>query len=169
MALDKFISIDDNGNLKEEQAIGSTSGASDADKIVKTGADGKIDETLIPGGETLTLQASETLAEGDWVNIHDDGGIAKMRKADASQGMSHEAHGFVLANITSGAYGKFYGEGINSKVTGMTAGQTLFLSATAGAETTTPITTSGHILQKVGIAIGVTSIKCELSNPIIRE
>lgn len=168
MAQDKFISINNDGDLKEELAIGSSSGSGDANKIVKTGSDGKIDGTLIPGSETLSLTASENLTAGDWVNVWDDGGTAKMRKADASNGMSHECHGFVLETITSGATGKFYGEGINTQVTGLTIGDNYFLSTTPGAETDTAPTTSGHILQKLGIAVGTTAIKCELSNPVIR-
>lgn len=168
MAQDKFISINNDGDLVEEVAIGSSAGAGDASKIVKTGADGKIDGTLIPGSETLTLMASENLTAGDWVNVWDDGGTAKMRKADASNGMSHECHGFVLETITSGATGKFYGEGINTQVSGMTSGVTYFLAGTPGSETATPPTTGGHILQKLGVAVGATAIKCELSTPVIR-
>ena len=168
MAKDKFISVDSNGNLLEESAIGSSAGAGDASKIVRTGSDGKIDGTLIPGSETLTLMASENLTAGDWVNIWDDSGTAKMRKADASNGISHVCHGFVLETITSGATGKFYGEGINTQITTLSIGNTYFLSGTPGAETTTPPTTTGHILQKLGVAVGTTAIKCELSNPVIR-
>lgn len=169
MALDKFISINSDGDLQEEQAINVSAGAGDADKIVRTNSDGKIDETLIPGSETITLTASEALTAGDWVNVWNDAGVAKMRKADASNGMSHEAHGFVLSTIAMGATGKFYGEGINTQVSGLTAGETYFLSgATPGAEVSTPVTTSGYILQKLGVAVSATAIKCELSNPVIR-
>lgn len=168
MSLNKFISINTDGDLQEEQAINVSAGAGDADKIVSTNADGKIDETLIPGSETLTLMASENLTAGDWVNVWNDAGTPKMRKADASNGMSHEAHGFVLSTITSGATGKFYGEGINTQVSGLTVGGTYFLGDTPGTESATPPTTSGYILQKLGVAVGATAIKCELSNPVIR-
>lgn len=168
MSLDKFISLNTDGDLKEEQAIGSSAGSGDANKIVKTGSDGKIDGSLIPGSETLTLMASENLTAGDWVNVWNDGGTAKMRKADASNGMSHECHGFVLATITSGATGMFYGEGINTQISGLTIGDMYFLSGTPGAESDTAPTTSGHILQKLGVAVSTTAIKCELSTPVIR-
>ena len=142
------------GLLKEEQAISSSAGAGDANKIVETGGDGKLSITLMPSGigtETVNIIASENLTAGNLVNVHDSAGTANVRKADASNGRL--ADGFVLSNVTSGQTATVYFEGAVTGLTGLTIGVRLFLSGTTpGAVTATAPSSSGHYVQQVGVS-----------------
>ncbi|WP_289241264.1 hypothetical protein, partial [Delftia sp.] len=84
---------------------------------------GRIDNSMMPvgiGADTAVIAASEALAAGDWVNMWNSTG-AKVRKADATTS-GKEAHGFVLAAVTSGANATVYFEGTNTQVTAQTLG-----------------------------------------------
>lgn len=152
------------GKLKETTPITSSAGAGDASKIPQTDGSGRLDSSLMPvgfGSETKTITASENLAAGDLVNIHNSTGL-KVRKADASS-PSKPAHGFVLASVTSGASATVYYGNLNTQLSGLTIGDELFLSAsTPGAVTATPPSTAGHIVQRVGVATGTTEALMEI-------
>lgn len=168
----KFLSIV--GNLVTEiTALVTSSGSADASKIVQTNSEGKIDETLFPAGigaEVRVMPASEALSAGNMVHVWDDSGTLKARKADASVASAGKrAVGFVKENVSSGADATVYYGNVNSALSGLTAGQVLFLSgSTAGAVTGTAPTTSGHIMQEVGIALSATEALIEIQKPIIR-
>jgi hypothetical protein len=152
MTTNRFLTIV-SGLTQLVTAISSSAGAGDANKIIATGGDGKLDSSLLPtgiGAETETIQASETLAAGDWVNLFDSTG-ARVRKADGSNG--REAHGFVLAGVTSGQDATVYRAGINTQVTSPAPGATYWLStASPGTGTTTaPTLTTGHTIQVLGV------------------
>jgi len=145
----------------------TSAGADDAAKLVALDSTGKIDQSMMPvgiGADTATIQASEALVAGDLVNIHDMSG-ARVRKADASNG--RRAHGFVLAAVSSGASATVYFEGANTQVSGLTPGDTLYLSATPGQATPTAPSTSGQIVQEVGAARSATSMDFEPQRPIL--
>lgn len=169
MASGKYIAVDANGNLTEEQAV-QTGGAGKEDKIVRTDAGGQLDPSFLPDVEVTDLVASENLAAGDMVNVFNDTGVVKMRKADASAANAGKvADGFILTAVNLGVSGRFYGEGKNSQLTGLTLGAIYFLSGTAPGEVTaTPPTTSGHCLQVVGKAISATTLLFERGEPVIR-
>lgn len=140
-------------------AISSSAGAGDANKIPATDSSGRLDASFMPTGfgtDAVSLQASETLAAGDFINLHDSGGV-RMRKADASNG--RRADGFVLAGVTSGATGTAFLEGINTSRTGLTVGARYFLGTTAGAITTTAPSASGQIVQEIGTAHSTTALQ----------
>jgi len=64
----------------------------------------------------------------------------------------------VTDNFASGELATIFFEGENTSLTGLTAGQTLFLSAaTPGGVTTTPPTAVGNVVQIVGKACSATS------------
>lgn len=110
------------------------------------------------GGITDSLAATETLTAGQLVNVFSSGGAAKMRKANATDS-TKPAHGFVLAGVTSGNVGTFYGGAqINTGVSGLTPGATYYLDTTGGAITATPPSSSGNIVQEVGIALSATRL-----------
>ena len=162
---DKYLK-NNGGSLAEVEGIASSAGAGDAGKFAALDAAGKWDNSMMPtgiGADTASVEASENLAAGDLVNIHDSTG-AKCRKADATT-EGKEAHGFVLAVVTSGSNATVYFEGTNTQVTGLTPG-VQFLSATAGLATVTAPSSSGNIVQKVGIATAATSLNVEVGNPI---
>ena len=163
---DKYLK-NSGGSLEEVEGLAASAGAGDAGKIPALDSAGKLDNSMMPtgiGADTSLIIASENLAAGDLVNIYDNAGTANCRKADATTA-GKEAHGFVLATVTSGSNATVYFEGANDQVTGATVG-VQFLSATAGASTATAPSTSGNIVQKVGIATSATSINFEAGNPI---
>ena len=163
---DKFIRLN-SGQLAEKEATVTSAGAGDAGEIVALDGSGRLDTSVMPvgiGADTASIAASENLAAGDFVNIHDATG-AKVRKADASNG--RRADGFVLAAVTSGASGTVYFEGSNTAVIGLTPGVTYYLSgATAGAATATAPSTAGHIVQEVGRARLATALSFEPEQPV---
>lgn len=173
MSEGKYLAIGTDGKKTEEQAVQTSAGAGDADKIPRLDASGRLSTTMMPSGigaDTKSIQASEDLAAGDYVNIYDDSGTTRCRKADASAANAGKrAHGFVLAAVTSGNNATVYFEGANTQLSGLTGGETNFLSATTpGAVTATAPTTTGYILQELGVATSATEINTEIGEPIIR-
>lgn len=156
------------GRLKKITATVVSAGAADDGKIVALDATGRISSTVLPvgiGADTKSLIASETLAAGDVVNVWNDGGVAKMRKADASA-PGKEVDGFVLAAVTSGTAGLMYKEGTITGLTGLTPGAEMFLSNTPGQLTATPLSAAGTVDQFVGIAISSSEVDYNPGEPI---
>lgn len=153
MSYDKFLTTQ-NGNIKEEQAINSSSGAADADKIIRTNAAGQIDNTFLASVESAVMTAFETLAAGDFIHIRSDGQI---EKADATA-VGKEADGFVLQGITAASSGVVNFDGINTSVSGMTVGAMQFLDTTAGGITETAPSGSGNVVIKLGVAKTATEL-----------
>lgn len=121
---------------------------------------------LAVGADTATITASENLAAGDFVNIWNDTGTAKARKADATTA-GKEAHGFVLATVTSGAAATVSFAGRNTAVTGQTPGD-VWLATTAGLASGTAPSGTGNVVQQLGVAISATSINFEIGQPIYK-
>lgn len=165
---DKFIDIV-NGAKTQKSPITSSSGASDAAKIIATDAGGKIDSSLMPvgiGSETDTIPASENLAAGDMVNIWTDTGAVKVRKADATTA-GKEANGFVLAAVTSGNNATVYRPSqSNNQLTGLTPGTMYYLGTSAGGVVSTPPSSSGNVVQSVGRAVSATALSFMPGEPV---
>jgi hypothetical protein len=165
---DKYI-YNNQGTLAEKEATVVSTGPGDAGKIVALDATGRLDSSVMPvgiGADVKVLLAAENLAAGDFVNIFNDGGVAKVRKADATT-VGKEANGFVLSAVTAGGYATVYFEGTNNQLSGLTPGLMYFLSTVAGSVTSTPPSGSGNIVQKVGRALSATEINFEPSDPIV--
>ena len=152
------------GALQEVQPVNSSAGSADAAKMIQLDSNGKLDVTMMPTGiapDTASIAASENLSASDLVNVYNNGGTVGVRKADAAT-PGREANGFVLAAVTSGANAQVYFEGPVTGLTGLTGGAVYFLSdTTPGSVTSTVTTTSGSIVQRIGRAIGTTSINFE--------
>lgn len=164
---EKYIK-NNNGQLTEQEALIVSTGAGDAGKIPALDATGKLDNSLMPtgiGADTASISASENLTAGDFVNIYDDAGTTKCRKADATTS-GKEAHGFVLSSVTAPANATVYFEGTNDQCSGLTAG-TLFLSTTAGGATSTAPSASGNVVQRLGVAVSATAMNFEYAQPIV--
>lgn len=165
MAAQKFLALV-TGKLKQIAAVVTSSGAGDDGKIVALDSTGKLDSSVLPvgiGADTKSITAFEALAAGDFVNVFDDSGTVKVRKADASSS-GKEAHGFVLAAVSSGASATVYFEGTNTQLTGLTRGVKYFLShSTAGGVVVAASisTTAGHIIQEVGQSLSTSEISFE--------
>lgn len=146
----------------------SSAGAGDSGKLAALDAAGRLDESMMPvgiGADTSSIATSENLAAGDLVNIFNDGGTAKARKADATTA-GKEAHGFVLDAVTSPANATVYFEGPNTSVTGLTPG-VQYLTTTAGTSSTTAPSASGNIVQRVGFATSATNLNFQSNQPIV--
>jgi hypothetical protein len=156
------------GTITEEAALQASTGASDAGAIPALDVTGRLDVTMMPVGiaaDVAVVAASENLAAGDLVNIFNDTGTPKVRKADATT-VGKEAHGFVQAGVTSGANATIYFEGTNANVTGQTAGP-VFLSTTAGLSTSTAPSAAGNVVQRVGFATSSTTMNFQSNDPIV--
>lgn len=162
MALPKLLTLV-SGKIKAvAEAITSSAGAGDADKLIATDAGGKLDPSFLPAGvgaSTVTVQATENLSAGDLVNIYTDTGNARCRKADGAT--LKKANGFVLAAVTSGNNATIYPLGeLNSQHSGLTPGTEYFLSVTVpgGVQTAAP-STAGQLYQIVGVAVSATEMQ----------
>lgn len=160
MSTNRFMTIV-NGIKTMVTAISSSAGSADANKIVATGSNGRLDMSMMPvgvGAAVQTIVASEALAAGDLVNIWNNAGARNVRKADASN--ARPAHGFVLTAVTSGQNATVYQQGENSSLSGLTPGALQFLG-NSGAITTTAPTAANSIVQEVGYALSTTAILFE--------
>ena len=163
-----------NGLPTEVPAVTVSAGAGDAGKLPELGANGRLDESVMPpgiGADTKIIEANETLAAGDFVNIFDDGGTAAVRLADASDGAAGQAHGFVRDGVASGNPATVYFEGPNDQLSGLTAGTTYVLSAVTPGKVvalSAASATASHILQILGVATEATEINVEIGKPIVR-
>jgi hypothetical protein len=159
---DKFI-YNNAGRPAEKEATVTSAGAGDAGEIVALDSSGRIDSSMMPvgiGADTATIAASENLLAGDFVNVWNDTGTVKVRKADATTN-GKMCDGFVLANVTAPANATVYFEGQNTQLTGLTLGALQFLSTTPGGRTETAPSTAGNLVQQLGRAISATSMNFE--------
>lgn len=145
----------------EVEAKQTSAGAGDAGKVVALNASGKIDSTMIPAGfgsDTDAITASEAISAGQFVNLYDNGGTINMRLADANN--ARPAHGFVTAAVSSSASGTVYGiSELNDQLSGLTVGAAYYLSETAGGVTDTAPSSSGAIVQPLGVAKSTTALR----------
>jgi hypothetical protein len=165
MAAKKYLSMVA-GVFTEIAATVTSAGAGDDGKIVALTSAGVLDTSVMPSGigaDTQAITASEALSAGDLVNVWNSTG-AKVRKADATTA-GKEAHGFVLAAVSSSATATVYFEGNNTAVTGLTPGP-LFLSTTPGVATSTAPSSSGNVVQRVGFATAATNLNFQSQPPV---
>lgn len=150
-----------NGIPTEVEATVTSAGAGNAGDVVALDGSGKLDSSVLPAGvgqNTDSIASFENLAAGDFVNVFDDSGTIKCRKADANA--DKPAHGFVLAAVTAPAAATIYGPGeLNSQLSSLTLGALYFLSETAGGVTTTPPASSGAVVQPLGVAKSTTALR----------
>lgn len=156
---------------KQTQVSGTTTsaGVADAQKIVALGADGKLDQTLMPAGlvdESDVLTAGEALSAGNFIYISTVDG--KAYKADASN-VAKGAIGYVLASAAPNATVRAYYEGANTGISGYTPGERYYLSVTPGeAAATVPTYGAGYrISQFLGNAVTATKLVFEAADVIV--
>lgn len=167
MAAKKFLRLI-GGAITEVFGVQSSAGAANAGDLVALDDTGRLHNSMMPvgiGADTASLVASEAIAAGDWINVWNDTGTAKMRKADATVA-GKEADGFVLAAVTSGASGTAYFEGTNTQVTGQTPGA-VYLQTTAGTGGATIPSASGNVVQRLGTAVSATAVNFERGAPVV--
>ena len=160
--VEKYIKLVSGVPTESEATVQST-GATEAGKIIAADSNGKLDESWLPtgiGADVAVVAASENLGAGDLVNVYDDSGTPKARKADASTAGKH-AHGFVLDSVSSGANATVYFEGTIIGLTNVTAGDLYLSATTAGTFTATPPTGTGKVVQRIGVGTTSTTLNFE--------
>ena len=110
--------------------------------------------------ESLQVIAFEAITEGKLVNLFDDSGTLKARKADATV-VDKEAVGYVIDGGLTGSLIRILFGGINSDASGLTKGDKLFLSTTPGEVTDIAPSDPGNVVQEVGTALSVTNFNFE--------
>lgn len=163
----KFLTQGDE-DIEEVEPIVSSAGAADAGKIAALDPDGKWDESLMPNGvaaNTLTAPASENLTGGNLVNIWNDSGTWKVRKADNSNG--RKCRGFVKASVTAPANATVYFDGTVTGLSSLDPDKEYHLGTSGGTQDTAP-TSSGNIAQKVGYAKSATELVFCLGPAVVR-
>lgn len=150
-------------------ATTSSAGAGDANKLPALDGSGRLDSTFMPvgvGADTKSVVSSENLAAGDLVNLWNDSGTLKVRKADATA-EGKECNGFVLAGVTAPVAATVYFDGAITGLSGMTLGARQYLSAASpGARTETPPSTAGNVVQYVGVATSASELSFEPDDAI---
>lgn len=153
--------------VEEAEGVVTSTGATDADRLVSTGADGKLHPSVLPTGvgpDLLVAEATENLSAGSYINIFNDGGTPGVRLADRSNG--RQADGFVKEAFNAGDMAEVYFEGANDQLSGLTLGARYFLN-TLGQATATPPTGPG-LWQFLGRAISTTAINTDIDDAIER-
>ena len=166
MAAKKFLRLI-GGVITEVFGVQTSAGAANAGDIPVLDDTGRIDNSMMPvgiGADTAVIAASESLAAGDWINVWNDTGTAKVRKADATTA-GKEVHGFVLSAVTGGNPATVYFEGTNTQGTGQTPGP-VYLQTTAGTGGATIPSASGNVVQQIGVAVSATAVNFERSAPV---
>lgn len=171
MSAPNFLSYDATEGNAIEVAPGVTGGIGDAEKIPALDANGNLPQAMMPTGvgpELVVVPASEDLAAGDFVHFHDNAGATNAQKADATDN-TKPAHGFVKDAVIAPANASVYVDGQNSNLSGLTKGDTYFLSAaTSGAVVSTAPAASGNLVQRLGIATAVTSLVFKPQEIVVR-
>lgn len=168
MAGDKFLTLGASG-IQEVAATDSSSGVANAGDVVALDATGKIALNMMPSGigpATKAIVASEAITAPALINIWNDAGTAKIRKADAAT--NKPANGFILASVALAASADVYFEGEVTGLSGLTAGKVWLSATTPGNVQATIPTTTGHIAQAVGVATSATTMDFEAGDPITR-
>jgi hypothetical protein len=165
----KYVAVGSSTPFQEVEATVTSAGAGDAGEIVALNGSGKIDDTLLPdgiGADTITFTASETLTAGNFINLWNDGGTLKGRKADNSN--ARRADGFIKAGVSSGASGTLYRAGQDTNQSGLTAATRYYLGTSGGTTASVPAAGANVIVQEIGIAFSATEIDVKLGDVTTR-
>lgn len=144
--------------------IGTCSSAVKGQRTVQITARVLSTTSFISGSSDIAIiQADEALSAGNFVNVYNNAGSTRARKADATV-VGREVDGYVLAAAASGSSAIVYFKGTNTSVSGLTPGS-VYLQAAGAAGATIPSAT-GSIIQRLGVAISSTAINFERGTPI---
>jgi len=166
MALKRY--IEEVAGQTQEAIPVNTGGAGKEEQLIATDTNGLIDASLLPtgiGADTAIIVASEALTAGDFINLWNDSGTPKARKAIAED--LKTADGFVLDNVLITANATVYFEGKNTSAIlegggALVGGTSYFLSdATAGTVTATAPSASAKHVQRLGKAFSTSAMTTE--------
>ena len=160
MANQKFLSKGA-GIFQEAQAIDTSAGNGSAGLIPALGADGRLNENMMPAGvaaETVVCKAGVGgLAANDVVYIHLVTTTLTADKANATDS-TKRAQGYVKEVAEAGANVTVYLDG-ELPGTALTPGAKYYLTTTPGTVSPTAPTGSSNMVQCVGEAVGEAEIK----------
>ena len=114
----------------------------------------------------LYAVASEAIAFGEFVNLHNVAGVLNIRKANGAAGTVRPAYGYcsTTGGIALGAKGEvILSQGLLA-VGGLNPGQAIYLSAVAGAPTTVALTGAGQLEQFLGIGVAANLAYINISS-----
>lgn len=186
MAIDKFLALitDEVSHITSQYEVTplttSTQDSDSAYKIPASGADGRLDESWMPVGVAAEVQSvvfSETLSDWDLVNVYDDSGTLKARKADAGTNQ-YKANGFVHPGGNSGTTGNVFMYGVMSggikDGESIVPGEDYFLTDTPGKYSAiAPYDTGGGITgklyQKVGWGMSTATLFFQPEQATVRS
>lgn len=144
---------------RTSEGVQSVTDIKDAVQIVFT-------PTADRGTSFILAVAGENLTERDLVNLYDDAGTLKARKADADD-PTKPADGWANATTTSGDTVEV--NLTSTLITGLSSlsiGVDYYLSATAGGITATAPSGSGQIVQRIGQSLSATVLSFERGEPV---
>lgn len=115
---------------------------------------------------TIQLTASAAISAGNLVNIYDNAGTANVRPADNTSSSTY-ANGFAPASISMSASGTVVPfAGPISGLSGLTPGTQYFLGTSGGLTTSAP-SSSGDLIQSVGVSITASTFQFFAGTPNI--
>lgn len=167
MAVHKLIQISSLGVRSEYAGKNASAGAGDAGEFVILDASGKIDASMLPtavGADSISATTGAVLSAGDFVYIDASGLV---QKADGTN-PAKAAMGYVNTGYAASVSATVFFDDSNTGLASLTIGATYYLSATPGAATTTPPTTAGQIVQRLGVATSATSLHTSIQAAITR-
>lgn len=157
---DKFVDKQ-TGEEVLKSPVTSSAGAGDAGKIPALNGSGTLDPSFFPTGtvDRITANVSEDIdgtTTPQLVNVWNDSGTTKVRKADATDN-SKPADGIVITAATTGnPITVIPFKGRITGFTGLTQDTIYYLSTTPGGITSTPPSSSGNVMQPVGFTEGTS-------------
>lgn len=110
---------------------------------------------------TMSVTVTETIAAGAMINLWASTGL-KVRNADNTDA-TKQADGFALTGASSGLITVVIGSAPNTQQTSLTVGTRYFLG-TAGAVTATAPSSTGDLVQSLGIAVTTTELQVIIGN-----
>lgn len=157
-----------NGREAMKEATVVSTGPAKAGEIIALDSSDRIDVTVLPvgvGPDVATLLTTEALNAGDYVNIFNDVGVPKVRKADATN--DRPAHGFVKDPFALSSNAVVFFEGPNDDRSGLTPGARYYLSSGGGVTSTPPSLPTSVIHQFLGIAVNATTINTDIADEVV--
>ena len=125
--------------------------------LVSGGNIKQINGESILGGGNLELDLGRIgLPAGEALLAGEPAGVANGLAVKASA-LGVEAVGFVLEDTAPGSTVKLRRDGVNTAVTGLTAG-VQYLGTSPGTFSSTPPTTAGALVQKLGLAVDSSTL-----------
>ncbi len=146
----------------------TSAGAGSSGKLTALDASGLLDISVMPSGigpDVVTITTSEAISAGAFVNIWTSTGT-KVRNADATTS-GKQADGFVLSSASSGGSATVYLAGLNTACTGQTVGRVFLAAGGSGLPTSTAPSSSGNLVQELGVAVSATAVQFAPKMPVV--